>query len=223
MARPWRRSTKIALSIWVVVVLLQVAAFTGTFLLYTNRYVITDNAQVDGTAIDINAPISGTLSQWDIDVGSEVGAGQLVGRIRLQDTVLKPGQSVRSPGRGTVAVNEVVKGQWVTAGSQLAVAYDLGQIYVTARVSENRIRDVRLGAPVDISVASFPDSHVLGVVEEIQSSSAQSLDVYPSPDQNTQNPQKITQYVPVRIRMTDTDGAAVTPGMNVTVHIHRFS
>src|SRR5882757_7830714 len=50
-----RRSTKIALIVVAVLSLLEVAAFAGTYALYTRHYVSTDNAQVDGDQIVINA------------------------------------------------------------------------------------------------------------------------------------------------------------------------
>ena len=219
MRRPWTRFTKIGLALWAVTVAAQVAAFAGTYLLYTRHYVITDNAQVDGRSMGITAPVSGTLTQWTVDVGSRLDPDQLIGRIRPQDITTLPGRIVRAPGRGTVAINMAVRGEYVVEGAQLAIAYDLPDDYITARVSEDRIRDVRLGAPVDIVVGGYPRAGLTGVVTEIQSSSAGSFTPYPSPDQNTQNPQKITQYVPVKIRYFDT-GAALMPGMNVTVHIH---
>jgi len=52
----WRRSTKIALTAIAVVSLLETAAFSGTYFLDTSKYVSTDNAQVDGDKVDINAP-----------------------------------------------------------------------------------------------------------------------------------------------------------------------
>ena len=37
----------------------------------------------------------------------------------------------------------------------------------------------------------------------------------------TKDGQKIDQYIPVKIKMTVTNEAALVPGMNVTVHIHK--
>jgi hypothetical protein len=67
---------------------------------------------------------------------------------------------------------------------------------------------------------------VTGVVSEIQSSTVGEFDIYPSPDQNTQNPQRVKEWVPVKITFTGRcphaergrwaglDGAAVS-------HVHR--
>ena len=162
MARPWARSTKISLTVWVVVVLLQVAAVGATYVLCSGPYVTTSNAQVDGDRVQINAPADGVLIKWDISQGT-----------------------------------------------------------VTARVPTTAIDDVRLGAPVDLAVDAYPHATVTGVVSEIQSSTAGEFDIYPSPDQNTQNPQRVKQWVPVKVTFTGTGGAAMLPGLSVTARIHK--
>jgi NAD(P)-dependent dehydrogenase (short-subunit alcohol dehydrogenase family) len=50
---------------------------------------------------------------------------------------------IRAPADGTVAVDDGVPGGFVTAGTQLATAYDADKIFVTARVDETDIRAVR--------------------------------------------------------------------------------
>ena len=112
MARPWTRSTKISLTAWVVVVLLQVAAVGATYVLYSGPYVTTSNAQVDGDRVQINAPADGVLIKWDISQGTVVQPGQAVGRIKLNGTGFSgPQQIIHSPGRGHVAMDMVEEGQ----------------------------------------------------------------------------------------------------------------
>jgi len=216
-----RRSIKIALAVIAVVSLLEAAAFAGTYFLYTRHYVSTDNAQVDGDKVDINAPMSGTLVSWTGSQGSTVTPNQIVGRIQAPGSGARTQQIIKSPGRGTIAVDNAVDGQYVTAGTELATAYNFDDIYVTARVKEADIRDVQLGKQVDISVDAFPNVPITGVVEEIQASSAGSFSFFPGPDTDPSNPQKVDQYIPVKIAFTNTGGVAVTPGMSVTVHIHK--
>ena len=115
----------------------------------------------------------------------------------------------------------VEQGQRVSAGSTMALAFDDGGIYVTARVPTTVIDQVHLGAPIDLAVDASPHATVTGVVREIQSSTAGEFDIYPSPDQNTANPQRVKEWVPVKITFTDTAGATLLPGMNVTARIHR--
>jgi multidrug resistance efflux pump len=217
----WRRSTKIALTAIALVTLLETAAFSGNYFLNTSKYVSTDNAQVDGDKVDINAPATGTITGWTVTDGSTVHTNQILGMIKGIGAGPQPEHPIKSPGTGTVAVNNSVNGEVVNSGTELATAYNFNNIYVTARVAETDIRDVRIGQPTDITIDAYPHTPVTGIVEEIQNSSAGPFTFFPSPDTDPSNPQKVDQYIPVKIEFTNTGGVALSPGMNVTVHIHK--
>jgi hypothetical protein len=202
-------SRRVALAVIAVLALLAIAGFAGTYLLHSRNYVSTDNAQVDGDRIDINSPATGTLSRWSITKGSPITTDQVVGRVKILGSFAEPQMPVKSPGTGTVALNYVVQGQYVTAGTELA-----------ARVDETDIPDVRPGQLVDIDVDAYPDTPVTGTVEQIQGAAADLLSLFPESN-SSGNFQKVTQVIPVRIAFLDTRGLELIPGMNVTVHIHK--
>jgi len=202
----------------VVVLLLIAAGLGGWYLAYSSQFVSTDNAQVDGDKVAINAPGAGTLTGWVITQGTQVHTDQVVGRIQILGT--GPQRTIKSPGNGTIAVNDAVEGQYVTAGTELATAYNFNDIYVTARVDETSIKGVHVGALVDIDVDSYPGSPVTGTVEDIQDSAATNFNPFPQSN-TTGNFQKVTQVIPVKIALTNTAGLSLAPGMNVTVHIHK--
>jgi len=216
-----KRSTRIGLVVVAVLSLLEVTAFTATYLSFSRHYVSTDNAQVNGDKIDINAPSTGTLANWSLTEGSTIRENQVVGGIQGVGAGAQPKRAVRAPGAGTVAVKNAVAGQYVTAGTTLATAYDFNSIFLTARVAETEISDVRIGVPVDISVDAFPGITVTGRVAEIQASTAGEFSFFPSPDTDPSNPQRTDQYIPVKITIMNPNGAAVLPGMNANVHIHK--
>jgi multidrug resistance efflux pump len=218
--RPLTRFTKIGLSVVLLLSLAEAAGLTSYYLLVSSRYVSTDNAQVDGTVMNITAPASGVLTRWEVSQGSTVQPKEVLGRIRLGGTA-GPQVQIKSPGRGQVARTTTTEGRWVTQGTPLASAYDPGDIYVTARIPEQEIRDVRLGAAVDISVDAFPEAALTGVVTEIQTSTAGKFSIYPNPKDNPANPRSTDQYIPVRIAFTNTGDLEVLPGMNVTARVHR--
>jgi multidrug efflux pump subunit AcrA (membrane-fusion protein) len=216
MSRPIR----IALITIIVVTVAEALAFGGTYFFYSRHYVSTDNAQVDGDKIDINAPATGTLDSWQVNEGSSVRANQVVGRVRIMGSGAQPQMVIKSPGSGTVAVNNAVDGSFVTAGTELATAYDFSRIYAVARVQDTDVEDVHPGAPVDIAVDAFPDTPVTGVVEVVQGSSAGVFSLYPNLSSgDPSNPQKVNQYIPVKIEFTNTNGLTLAPGMNITAHI----
>ncbi|MBV9312435.1 MAG: HlyD family efflux transporter periplasmic adaptor subunit [Pseudonocardia sp.] len=205
-----------------IVALIALLAIVGSvyYYLWVAPYVTTDNAQVDGDQIQINAPATGTLIDWRATQGAQVRAGEVVGRVQMQGSGAQPQQIIHSPSTGTVAVSSVVQGDWVTAGSNLATAYDFNKIYATARVDETDIADVHPGALVDISVDAYPGAPVTGIVQDVQGSSAGEFSLFPQSN-SSGNFQKVTQVIPVKIAFTYTGGLYLVPGMNITVHIHK--
>ena len=213
-----KRSRRLVLIVLAIVVLLSAAGGGGAYLINASHYVSTDNAQVDGDKVDINAPATGTLTDWNGEQGTSVTTDQTVGRVQIQGT--GPQELIKSPGNGTIAVNNVVNGQWVTAGTELATAYDFNKIYVTARVDETDIADVHPGQLVDIDVDAYSGTPVTGTVEEVQGGAADEFSLFPE-DNSTGNFQKVTQVIPVKIAIDNSAGLSLVPGMNVTVHIHK--
>jgi multidrug resistance efflux pump len=218
--RRMKRSTRIGLAVILVLALLAAAAFVAYYILDTRNYVTTDNAQIDGNQITVNAPTSGTLIDWRGQQGAQLRKDASVGRVQMQGGFVQPQMVIRAPADGVVAVDNGVEGAYVTAGTQLAVAYDGSAIYVTARVDETDIDDVQVGRLVDISVDAFPDAGLTGRVLEVKSGAAGVFSLFPQAN-TSGNFQKVTQVIPVKISIDDLKGLGLVPGMNVTVKIHR--
>jgi multidrug resistance efflux pump len=218
--RQMKRSTRISLLVILVIAVLAGGGVTAYYVIDAQNYVTTDNAQVDGDRIAVNAPTSGTVINWTATQGAQLQQDHIVGRIRQQGAFVQPEMPVRAPADGTVAVNNAVEGTYVTAGTELAVAYDFSKIYVTARVDETDIDDVRPGQLVDVSVDAFPGHDFRGTVREVQGGAAGVFSVFP--ESNTSgNFQKVTQVIPVKIDISNPEGLGIVPGMNVTVKIHK--
>jgi multidrug resistance efflux pump len=218
--RQMSRGTRISLIVILVVAVLAGGGVTTYYILDAQNYVTTDNAQVDGDRISVNAPTSGTVINWTARQGAQLQQDHIVGRIRMQGAFVQPEMPVRAPANGTVAVNNVVEGTYVTAGTELAVAYDFSKIYVTARVDETDVDYIRPGQVVDIEVDAFPGHNFVGTVREVQGGAAGVFSLFP--ESNTSgNFQKVTQVIPVKIDIGNPEGLGLVPGMNVTVHIHK--
>jgi multidrug resistance efflux pump len=218
--RAMKRSTRIALIVVLVLAVLAAAAFATFYVLDTRNYVTTDNAQVDGNQISVNAPSSGTLIDWRATEGSQLRKDASVGRIRMQGGFVQPQMVIRAPADGVVAVDNGVEGSFVTAGTQLAVAYDGSAIFVTARVDETDINEVHTGQLVDISVDAFPSTELTGRITEVQGGAAGVFSLFPQAN-TSGNFQKVTQVIPVKIGIDNLKDLNLVPGMNVTVKIHR--
>lgn len=218
--RPLKRSTRIGLTVIGTLTVIAVLGFSGTYFFYSRNYVSTDNAQVDGDKITITAPASGYLTDWEGSQGTQVRREQVLGRIKMTGGFVASLKAIKSPGVGTIAVDNGIEGAWVTAGTQLASAYNLDGIYVTARVEETDVDEVRVGAPVDIDVDAFPGAQVTGRVAEVKNAAATQFDLFPAQN-SSGNFQKETQVIPVKISLTSTASRPLLPGMNVTVQIHK--
>jgi multidrug resistance efflux pump len=86
-------------------------------------------------------------------------------------------------------------------------------------VAESDIGRVAVGDQVSVYLDAYPGRVVAGVVTDIRDATAGDLGIYPSPDVDPTNLQKIDQYVPVRIAPYPTD-IPLYPGLNATVEIH---
>jgi multidrug resistance efflux pump len=218
--RGLKRSTKIALTIIVLLALLAAAAFAANYFINSSKVVSTDNAQIDGTQIPIVAPTSGTLVGWTGSIGAVLRRDQVVGRVQQQGAYVQPQLPIRAPAAGTIANSDTTEGAYVTAGAQLAIAYDPANVYVTARVDETDINDVEVNQPVDFTVDAYPGRSFHGTVQEIQGGAAAVFSQFPQSNSGG-NFQKVTQVIPVRIGIDDSQGLDLIPGMNVTVDIHK--
>jgi ABC-2 type transport system permease protein len=183
------------------------------------RFVTTDNAVVDGQQIPIVAESSGTLLDWRATLGAVVREDQPIGRLQLPGSGA-PKTVVRAPGDGTVVVDDGVEGTYVTAGTRLAVVYDLPETYVTARVDEDDLDEVTIGQRVDVSLDAGPDRTLAGYVTEIQPATAATFAADP-PNNTVSSFERVKQVVAVRIAVPDREGVPLVPGTNVTVKIHK--
>jgi ABC-2 type transport system permease protein len=215
------RAGVLALRAVPVAVLLVSATLTAAYFVDAQRYVRTDDATIDGDRIPITAPANGTLVGWDATHGSDLRKGQAIGRIELAvGGSVRPQRVLRAPADGTVVRDNVVAGAYVSAGTELAVAYDLSEVYVTARIDETDIGAVHPGQQVDISVDGYPRQTFVGYVEQIQGGTSQTFSTAPK-DNSTGSFEKVTQVIPVKITVVGGQGMTLVPGMNVEVRIHK--
>src|SRR2546427_1970213 len=88
--RGMSKGTRIALLVILVIAVLAGGGVTAWYFIDAQNYVSTDNAQIDGDKIAVNAPTSGTVIDWRATQGSELRQDQVVGRIRIQGAFVQP-------------------------------------------------------------------------------------------------------------------------------------
>lgn len=201
------------------VALAAAATLSAFAIVDASRFVTTEDAVVDGTRIPIVAEVSGTLLGWRGGLGATVRDGQPVGRLQPAGGGA-PRRVVRAPADGTVVVDEGVEGGYVTAGTRLAVLYDLPATYVTARIDEDDLDEVAVGQRVDVHPDTAPGRTLTGYVTQIRPATASTFAANPT-DDTMSSFDRDAQVIPVRIEVPVRQGLTLTPGTNVTVKIHK--
>ena len=112
-----------------------------------------------------------------------------------------------------------IEGDMVQAGSPIAYAYNLDDLYITANVDEKDVSDVEKGNDVDIKIDG-QNSKVKGKVDEVGKATASSFSLMPSSNSDG-NYTKVSQVVPVKISLDSAPSNSVVPGMNAEVSIHK--
>jgi multidrug resistance efflux pump len=192
-------------------------AWTAQHLLRAEAYVTTDDARIEADPITVRAPATGTLIAWSAAQRSVLHEDQPIGRIEIAGGFQRPRLIIRAPADGTVVIDSGLEGSLVTAGTQLAVAYDLSAVRVTARIDETAIGDLHVGQPVDISIDGCPDRTVAGSVQMVRAAAARE----PSAEETTGHFRPAAQVIPVDIAILDRDRCTLIPGMSATVRIRR--
>lgn len=181
------------------------------YSLNTNYYT-TDNARVTARMYTVSALSSGKLLSWDVDTGDFVRQNQTLGRQEVLPYIT-------SPISGTVVRNDVMANQIVAAGTPLAVIADTENLYIGVNIEETDINKIRLGQPVEISIDAYPKHSFSGRVTEIN----QTTQTYFSGAMSLTTSgtyTKVTQLIPVKVTIQDTDNLPLVFGMNATVKIH---
>jgi multidrug resistance efflux pump len=208
------------LAVLPVILALWLAGFDVSYQL--GNYVVTDNAVVSGDVYQASSPAAGQIADLLLDVGDSVEKGQGMANLLTGATAapVLPAPPrittfIRSPAPGTVVHMNVVRGQSVTAGQQVATVADLSSLWLVAQVDETSFKDVRPGQPVEVymnALDRYFRGEVVGLLPDLpQAQQAQQA----RPAANAAKP---VSQVPVRIAF-DYGDAVVYPGMTATIKI----
>lgn len=198
-----------------VVVLIIVVIGCGTGYYYfslKSNYFSTDNAKVTAKMYNITAPTSGKLLQWDVDTGDLVSQDQILGR---QQTL----PYITSPIKGTVVKNDAALNQTVSPNNVLAVVADTDHMYIGVNIEETDINKIKLGQNVDVKIDAYGNRVFHGTVTEIDPAT-QTFFSGASSFSTSGTYTKVTQLIPIKVVLTDSQDVPMALGMNATVSIH---
>ena len=194
-----------------IVILLAGLGIAGYFIYEGSFYYQTDNAMVDAVIYQLTANASGQLVIMNISQGDEVKAGQVLAQV-------EKGPYVRSPVDGTVTDVKMQKGDYVTASDVILVVVKTSDMYITANVEETNILKIQVGQSVSVSLDAYGRSFD-GYVEEVNTVTSTKLAGSATSFTTSGTYTKITQLIPIKIKLLDNVDLVNIIGTNATVKI----
>lgn len=143
-----------------------------------------------------------------------------VSKIKLIETYLNH-TFIYAPFDGVIAKRWIFTGDVLRPGQSIFTMYDRQRVWVQANLSEKKIKRIRLGDPVEITIDAYPGRTFYGKVFTIKSAAASQFSVIPQ-NNATGNYTKVAQRIPVKITLDAADSMPslyLFPGMNVEVKI----
>ncbi len=155
------------------------------------------------------------VMQHQLDVLSHQ-AEEIRAEIRRRDVDIAD-RTIVSPADGGVVMTFVRQGEHVSPGQRILMFHDPSEIWVEANVKETEVRLLQPGMKAEIRVDAYPGKVYEGEVFRVGRTATSKFALLPDPNPSG-NFTKITQRLPVRIRLAEKD-PALRPGMMVEVSI----
>lgn len=128
--------------------------------------------------------------------------------------------TVKAPADGVIYQASSFKiGQYVTAGTALFSLVETGDTWVDANFKETQLTHMKPGQEVDVVLDTYPDKTFKGTVQAIGAGTGAEFSLLPAQNA-TGNWVKVTQRIPVRIKLDADDSAlALRSGMSADVSV----
>ncbi|WP_395821531.1 HlyD family secretion protein [Devosia sp.] len=127
--------------------------------------------------------------------------------------------TIVAPADGSVSqVGSLNIGQFINTGATIATLVETGDTWVEANFKETQLVGLSAGMPAEISVDAFPGIKLAGHVESIGAATGAEFALIPAQNA-TGNWVKITQRIPVVIRVDDAKGELLRAGMSSVVSV----
>lgn len=148
---------------------------------------------------------------------AQAQAARDLAQIDLDSTV------VRAPVGGVIGNRQVSIGRLVAPGASLLDIVPVNDVWVVANFKETQLEHIRSGQHVRITIDSYPNETLEGVVDSFAPGSGSAFSLLPT-DNATGNFVRVVQRVPVKIRFVDNPlPGRLVPGLSARVCIDRES
>jgi len=111
---------------------------------------------------------------------------------------------ITAPADGKIVNFNARAGSMVAAGNPLFDIVEQSSWWIDANYKETQLDRIKINQPATISVDMYPDHTFTGQVESISAGSGSAFSILP-PENATGNWVKVTQRIPVKVVITNTD------------------
>ena len=206
-----RKINKTMVIVAASVILLAGLGIAGYFIYEGNFYYQTNNAKVDAEIFQLTADASGKLIQMNAHQGEQVKAGQVLARVRK-------GPDITSPVDGTVIDVKMNEGDYPNASDVVVVVAKTSDVYITANVEETNVLRIHSGQSVSVSLDAYGRSFE-GYVQDVNPVTSTRLTGSATSFTTSGTYSKVTQLIPVKIKLLDDVDLTHIIGTNATVKI----
>jgi membrane fusion protein (multidrug efflux system) len=126
--------------------------------------------------------------------------------------------TVRAARRGVVSRRSVEEGQIVSPERPLLAIVPLDDVWVVANFKEDQLGAMAVGDQAAIEVDTYAGHRLQAHVDSMAGGTGARFALLP-PDNATGNFVKVVQRVPVLLRIDDTAGLELRPGMSAEVTV----
>lgn len=210
----------ITINILTILLILIIGAVAFYFYNQSANYIKTDNAKVDSEQMKLSSPIPGQITKLNAKEGDKLNEGDTVAEVTGNGQDGQPQKmEIKMPKDGTIAKLDGQENGMAQAGQPMAYAYNMNELYITANIDETDVKDLSENEKVDVSIDG-QSSQIKGRVDRIGNATASSFSLIPSSNSDG-NYTKVTQVVPVKIKLDNQPSKGIVPGMNAEVSIHK--
>jgi multidrug resistance efflux pump len=207
-----RKTSRRLFVIVAIVIVLGGVGFAGYLIYQGNFYYQTDNAKVDAVVYQLTPSSPGKLEQMYVfHRGEAVTAGEVLARVGSSSLI-------RSPMDGTIIDIKMQQGDYVTPSDVVLIVANTSDLYITANVEETNILEIHPGQSVTVSLDAYGKDFD-GYVDVVHTVTSTQLSGSLSSFNTSGTYTKVTQLIPVKIKLNDSIDLADIIGTNATVKI----
>lgn len=161
---------------------------------YLSAQKLVENNQNDLSAAQSKIPVLESVIKKN-------EAALIVKQAKINEIKLKLSYTnINAPASGKIGKKNITIGQFVQAGTPLFSIVNDSLYWITANFKENQIKHLFPGKQVDLRIDAFPDQIITGTIENISDATGAKFALLP-PDNSSGNFVKVTQRVPVKIKI----------------------